>query len=174
MQIVKNDFDDDYFMEKALALAEKALFEGEFPVGCIIVYKNEIIATGSRTGTSGKDTNEIDHAEIVALRRFADLDSGIKDKSEITLYSTLEPCLMCYGAILLSGIGKIVYAYEDVMGGGTTCNLAKLNPLYKDRNITIIPDVLRQLSLGLFKEFFSSPDNRYWRGSLLEKYTLGL
>ena len=51
---------------------------------------------------------------------------------------------MCFGAILLSGIGKIVYAYEDVMGGGTCCDLTKLTPLYKNRKISIIPNILRK------------------------------
>ncbi len=94
------------------------------------------------------------------------------DRSEFTLFCTMEPCLMCFGAILLSGIGKIVYAYEDIMGGGTRCDLTKLPPLYKNRQISIVPNILREESLELFKTFFANPENNYWKGSLLAEYTL--
>ena len=117
-------------MKKALDLARQALDSGEFPVGCIVVHENEIVSTGSRIGTTGGAPNEIDHAEMVALRNLANRSIDA-DPGRMTLYCTLEPCLMCFGAILLSNIGKIVYAYEDVMGGGTGCDLNALNPLYK-------------------------------------------
>jgi len=79
---------------------------------------------------------------------------------------------MCLGAMILSGISEIVYAYEDVMGGGTSCDLTKLTPLYKDCRILIVPSILRKESLKLFKAFFKNPKNSYLRGSLLAGYTL--
>ena len=160
----------EYFMGKALELAEKALSAGEFPVGCVMVYQNEILVSGRRTHTAGKIINEIDHAEMVVLRRL----TKIKDikREKITLFCTLEPCLMCYGALLLNGIGEIVYAYEDVMGGGTSCDLTKLSPLYKNTRISIVPNILRNESLELFKAYFSNPETDYWRESLLASYTL--
>ncbi|MBU1181693.1 MAG: nucleoside deaminase, partial [Proteobacteria bacterium] len=85
---------------------------------------------------------------------------------------TMEPCLMCFGAILLSGIGKIVYAYEDVMGGGTGCGIDSLSPLYKNSPVKIIPGILRKESLEIFKAYFSNPSNSYCKGSLLADYTL--
>jgi len=162
--------DYEYFMGKALELAGKALLAGEFPVGCVMVYQNKVLVSGRRTYTAGKIINEIDHAEMVVLRRL----TKIKDieREKITLFCTLEPCLMCYGALLLNGIGEIVYAYEDVMGGGTSCDLTKLSPLYKNIRISIVPNILRNESLELFKEFFSNPENDYWRESLLASYTL--
>jgi tRNA(adenine34) deaminase len=78
---------------------------------------------------------------------------------------------MCYGAILLSGIREIVYAFEDVMGGATGCDLARLPPVYR-RRITLIPNVLREKSISLLKTYFSDPKNRYWEDSLLAGYTL--
>jgi tRNA(adenine34) deaminase len=120
-------------------------------------------------GTTGPGTNELDHAEIMALRKLEGLHS---DPSKMTLYATMEPCLMCFGAILIHRIGEVVYAYEDVMGGGTGCALTKMPALYRDGNIAIISNVLREKSLGLFKEFFSNPENSYWKGSLLAEYTL--
>ena len=161
----------NYFMEKALDLAREALSAGEFPVGCVMVYQDKILVTGSRTGTTGKSINEIDHAEIIALRKLAGLEENINPK-EITLFCTLEPCLMCYSALVLCGIGEIVYAYEDVMSGYTGCDLTKSAPLFRNNLIPVIPNILRDNSLELFKNYFSKSDNTYWRESLLASYTL--
>ena len=160
-------------MKAALRLAEIAHKEGEFPVGSVLVFKNEILATGTRKGTAGEFTNEVDHAEITALRNLAGRKEfdGI-NRQGITIYSTMEPCLMCFGAILLSGIGKIVYAYEDAMGGGTKSDPKDLSPLYKKSKISIISGILRRESLAIFKAYFSNPSNFYWKGSLLANYTL--
>ena len=84
----------------------------------------------------------------------------------------MEPCLMCYAALILAGIGKIVYAYEDVMGGGISCELSLLKPLYSNSPITVVADVLRTESLKLFQAYFSNPVNNYWKNSLLAEYTL--
>ena len=163
--------DNTYFMGQALALAENALAHNEFPVGCVIVHNDRILATGARTGSSGPRPNEIDHAEMVALRRLSVLPQA-QTPEKLRLFCTLEPCLMCFGAILLSGIGEIVYAYEDVMGGGTACQTDTLTPLYRDHKIGIIAHVQRQASLKLFQAFFASTDNHYWQDSLLARYTL--
>ena len=158
-------------MGKALEEARKALDSGEFPVGCVMAYENNIIVTSSRTGTTGNFINEIDHAEMAALRRLAEIKKNM-DRSKIIIFCTLEPCLMCYSAILLNGIGKIVYAYEDVMGGCTRCNLTKIAPLYKERQIKIVPNILRDKSMELFKVYFENQKNTYWKDSLLARYTL--
>ena len=163
--------DNTYFMGRALALAENALAHNEFPVGCVIVHNDRILATGARTGSSGPRPNEIDHAEMVALRRLSVLPQA-QTPENLRLFCTLEPCLMCFGAILLSGIGEIVYAYEDVMGGGTGCALEEMSALYKNSKISIISNVLRKESLALFTAFFSDPQNTYWQNSLLAEYTL--
>jgi tRNA(adenine34) deaminase len=160
----------ELFMEEALVAARKALDRGEFPVGCVIVHEGKIIATGSRQGTAGELFSETDHAEILALKQLE--GAAPVDRSHLTLYCTLEPCLMCFGAILISGIRHIVFAYEDVMGGGTRCDLGRMPPLYSSRTVTIVPHILRNKSLLLFKSFFSNPDNTYWKDSLLAAYTL--
>lgn len=161
----------EHFMSQALDQAKTALAAGEFPVGCVLVYQDKVLTTGSRKGTIGDRPNEIDHAEMIALKRFTDVTRKI-ESHRISLFTTLEPCLMCLGALILSGIGEIVYAYEDVMGGGTNCDLIRLNPLYKTHPVKIVSNILRQESLELFKAFFKNPENRYWQGSLLSQYTL--
>ena len=163
--------DDKHFMRAALVEAEKALAQGEFPVGCVLVSANQIVATGSRLGTTGNGKNEIDHAEMVALRQLIDRFPE-STPSSITAFSTMEPCLMCLGALLINRVTEIVYAYEDVMGGATSCRLSEIGPLYRNAHLKIRGNVLREESLALFKEFFAKPENAYWRDSLLARYTL--
>ncbi|MBF0412191.1 MAG: nucleoside deaminase [Desulfamplus sp.] len=169
---------DEHYMGLALAEASKAFDQGEFPVGCVIIFNNTLVASGSRRGTASleKYPSEIYHAEIRALQNF---ENSIADRTDIniipekcTLYSTMEPCLMCFGAIILSGIKHIVYAFEDPMGGGTSCDLEQLSPLYRESDIRVVPHILRDESLELFARFFSKKDNAYWKNSLLEEYTL--
>jgi len=163
--------DNAYFMGQALAQAEKALAQNEFPVGCVIVHNDRIVATGARLGSAGPRPNEIDHAEMMALRQLS-LVSESFTPGALRIFCTLEPCLMCFGALLLNGIREIVYAYEDVMGGGTACQTNKLTPLYRDHEIRMIGAVKRQASLRLFQTYFTNPDNQYWHASLLARYTL--
>ena len=160
-------------MEMALAQAKIAFARGEFPVGCVIVQGKEVIATGVRQGTNLGEPffSEIDHAEIRALKHLEKSNIEFCPEKSI-LFCTMEPCLMCFGAIILSGIKKIVYAYEDPMGGGTKCDLKKLPFLYQQCSIEIISGVLRQKSLDFFYDFFNKEDNLYWKNSYLEEYTL--
>lgn len=158
-------------MTIAIGLAQTALATGDFPVGSVIANGHTVIARGRRSGTTAGSANEVDHAEINSLRQLYAERPGI-DRSQLTIYCTMEPCLMCFAAILLSGIGRIVYAYEDVMGGGTGCDRSGLYPLYRDAQLVVIPGVLREKSLALFQRFFANPANDYWADSLLSRYTL--
>jgi tRNA(adenine34) deaminase len=164
--------DYDHFMKKALEEAQAALEAGEFPVGCVMVHDDKTLVSGARKGTTGDYPNEVDHAEMITLRRLFRLNSKINMR-EVTVFSTLEPCLMCFGALMISGIGKLVFAYEDAMGGGTVCDTANMTPLYQSSQMTIIPGILRNESLKLLKAFFSKPQNMYLRDSILATYTLG-
>jgi tRNA(adenine34) deaminase len=162
---------DTAFMAVALDHARRALDEEDFPVGCVIADDANVVAHGRRTGTAAAMTNELDHAEINALRSLHHCAPGF-DGSRLSIYCTMEPCLMCFSAILLSGISRIVYAYEDVMGGGTACDRSGMTPLYRDTEMTVVAGVLREKSLALFQRFFRRPGNDYWADSLLSRYTL--
>ncbi len=163
---------DEKFMRLALAEARAALAAGDFPVGCVITDGQRVVAAGFRTNSRGVMANEIDHAEMVALRHLAKSDPE-SPKDRLCLYSTLEPCLMCFGGILISGIHRIVYAFEDVMGGGTRCNRQEMPPLYRNIDLTIVPHVCREESIALMRAFFSNPDNRYLTDTLLARYVMG-
>jgi tRNA(adenine34) deaminase len=164
---------DEFFMEKALEQASKALENNEFPVGCVIVSDNKVLAKGKRKKSSSKIPSEIDHAEINTIREL-EKKFPLHEKSKMTIYCTMEPCLMCFSAITLSGFKRIVYAYEDVMGGGCSINKSLLPEFYQKRCPEITPNILRKESLLLFKKFFSSPANIYWKDSPLSRYTLSL
>ncbi len=157
------------YMQEALLEAKTALQNNDFPVGCVITGNDGILARGRRLNSSVK--NELDHAEIVALREL-NMNHPDKLRENLIAYSTMEPCLMCFSALLLSNVRTIVYSYEDVMGGGTNLVLEKLKPLYAAMTIEIIPGVLRSESLQLFQQFFSKDSSGYWQDSLLAKYTL--
>ncbi|XOF32524.1 MAG: nucleoside deaminase [Candidatus Electrothrix sp. YB6] len=160
---------DEHFMQEALSEARLALEAGEFPVGCVLVLDDLIIARDRRRNSEGTCSNEIDHAEMVTLRALL-AEQPALDCRRITVYSTLEPCLMCYSTLLLSGVRRFVWAYEDVMGGGTSLPLEQLAPLYQAMEAELVPDVLRSESLSLFGRFFTRYS--YWQDSILAEYTL--
>lgn len=157
-------------MQLALHQAREALDGGEFPVGCVIEHQGEVVATGRRVNSIGK-VNEMDHAEMVALRALLDSEYQL-NLAKVTVYSTMEPCLMCFTTLLVNGVRNFVFGYEDAMGGGTKLPLNMLPPLYSDLKVNVVGGVLRKQSLQLFQEFFSAPDNEYLKNSLLESYTL--
>lgn len=161
---------DEYFMDLALAQARAALAAGEFPVGCVIVATGRVVGEGRRSHSQG-EANELDHAEVAALRELLTREPAI-ERSGLTVYSTMEPCLMCFATLLLNGVRRIVYAYEDVMGGAAGLDLATLAPLYREMRLEVVPHLRRGESLALFREFFANPANGYWQGSLLAEYTL--
>jgi tRNA(adenine34) deaminase len=162
---------DIKFMKKAIHYASVALERGDFPVGCVITYQKDIISTGNRTSSAGQFSNELDHAEINALKNLgSQKKTSHINLQQLTLYSTLEPCLMCFGAILIHRIPRIVYALEDVMGGGTSLDRSVLPPLYATHDIEIVHGVCRQDSLHLFKDFFTNPKNHYLSGTYLANY----
>ncbi|MFW8601697.1 nucleoside deaminase [Desulfobacterota bacterium M19] len=163
----------ELFMFAALKEAEAALAGGEFPVGCVIVSAGEIVARGGRQHSrqsSAGPASELDHAEINALRALR-RQQPLLSTEGVTIYSTMEPCLMCYSTLLVNGIRRFIYAYEDVMGGGTNLPLERLSPLYRNMRPVITPGVLRSESLALFKNFFGGPQ-AYLRGTILAQYTL--
>ena len=106
--------DNERFMHRAMDLAMLAEREGNLPVGAVITLDGEVVAEG-RSAIWVPEFDATRHAEMEALRAVqADL-WGSSDK--MTLYTTLEPCLMCLGAILLHGIGTVVFGSADSYGG---------------------------------------------------------
>lgn len=124
---------DIEFMEKAIDLALKTEVNGNLPIGAIIVLDNEIIAKGSNT-LLVPYYNPKCHAEMNALDNVE--PTLWKRSNEMTCYTTLEPCCMCFGRLLLSGIGRIVFGALDTEGG-SGCLLNHLPRFYNQTNVPI-------------------------------------
>lgn len=105
--------DTDY-MRAALAEATVGAVEGEVPVGAVVVMDDDIVATGYNR--SVHDSDPSGHAEIIALRAAAD-DCGNHRLTNATLYVTLEPCVMCVGAIAQARVGRVVFGAYDKKAG---------------------------------------------------------
>ena len=119
---------DIFFMKEALKEAKKAYLKEEVPVGCVIVYNNEIIARAHNT--RHKNKSALDHAEILAIKKAnKKLNAWMLDNA--TIYVTLEPCLMCAGAIFQSRIKRVVYAASEPKFGSFGSIINVSNPEYK-------------------------------------------
>ena len=105
---------DEQFMQRALQLARRAEQEGEVPVGAVLVKNNEIVGEGWNRPITGHDPTA--HAEIQALRD-AGQRLGNYRLVETSLYVTLEPCIMCVGAIMHARVQRLVYASTDPRAG---------------------------------------------------------
>src|SRR5258708_4367777 len=105
---------DEYYMQQALKEAQKAYDEDEVPIGAVVVMGNKIIARGHNQ--TEKLTDSTAHAEIIALTSAFNY-LGSKYLPEATIYITVEPCLMCAGALYWSKIGRVVYGAEDEKNG---------------------------------------------------------
>lgn len=175
-------------MERAIILGRKALEAGEFPVGCVITNGSTVIGEGSRIGSKGDVANELEHAEIMAIRNcYEKVGTWPGRLGPLTCYTTLEPCLMCLGALLINGVKRVVFGYEDVMGGACGIDLTKriawkshevpcegliMDYIYKGQEIEIVGGILRDQCLDLFEEFYKKPESKYLDGTLLKEYTL--
>lgn len=107
-------FDDNYFMKEALRQAQLAYDAGEIPIGAVVTWGTRIIARGHNQTEQLNDSTA--HAEMIALTAaFNSINS--KYLQEATLYVTIEPCLMCSGALYWSKIGRIVYGGRDEKNG---------------------------------------------------------
>ncbi|HEY8937790.1 MAG TPA: nucleoside deaminase [Cyclobacteriaceae bacterium] len=118
-------YTDEYFMREALKEAQKAFEIKEIPVGAVVVCKNRIIARAHNQ--TEKLTDATAHAEMLAVTAAANY-LGSKYLSECTLYVTLEPCVMCAGALHWVQLQKLVYGASDVQRGFSLVNSKLLHP----------------------------------------------
>lgn len=112
-------------MQQALSEAKKAALVGEVPVGAVVVFNNRIIARGHNQ--TERLTDVTAHAEIIALTAAAEY-LGSKYLDECTLYVTLEPCVMCAGALAWAQLGRLVYAASDDKRGFMRFGKTVLHP----------------------------------------------
>ena len=108
------DVADSHFLNRAIELALATEAQGNFPIGAVITLGSNIVATGANQSFQ-PCAHPGRHAEIMALRQIP--DELVSRLPEMTCYTTLEPCLMCFGALVLHGLGRVVFGANDPLGG---------------------------------------------------------
>ena len=141
---------DEHYMKQALKEAQRAFDEGEVPVGAIIVMNERIIAKGYNQVE--KLTDSTAHAEIIALTAAFNF-LGSKYLPEAVLYVTVQPCLMCSGALYWSKIGKVVYGAEDEKNGYKRI-AGEQSPFHPKSIVT--GGILQNECAQLMKDFFKA------------------
>jgi tRNA(adenine34) deaminase len=139
---------DEYFIRQALIQAQKAFEEDEVPIGAVVVINNKIIARGYNQVERLNDPTA--HAEIIALTSAFNY-LGSKYLPDATLYVTIEPCLMCAGAMYWSKIGRIVYGAADEKNG--YLHMPKGNSPFHPKT-ELIKGILQEECAELIKTFF--------------------
>ena len=143
--------DDEYWMGIALREAGKAGERGEVPIGAVVVRDGKILGRGYNLRESKDDPTA--HAELIAIRKAAAKAGGWRLTGS-TLYVTLEPCIMCMGAILLSRVQKVVFGCYDPKGGAA----GSLYDLSDDRRLNhrveLVQGVLEQQCGSILSGFF--------------------
>jgi tRNA(adenine34) deaminase len=142
---------DERFMRLALAEAEAARALGDVPVGAVAVHEGRVIGRGHNRREA--DANPLRHAELAAL------DEAARELKAwrllgVTLYVTLEPCVMCAGALVLSRIDRLVYAAPDPKAGAVTSIFRVLDEPRLNHRVQVTQGVLAAEASELLKTFF--------------------
>jgi tRNA(adenine34) deaminase len=138
--------DHEYFMKRALQQAQLASEDGEIPVGAVVVSEGQIIAKAHNQTERLNDITA--HAEMLAITAAAN-NIGGKYLTNCTLYVTLEPCVMCAGALYWSQIGTLVFGASDLKRGFMRLSSQLLHP-----KTEVLHGVLAEESKQLLKQFF--------------------
>lgn len=140
-------YDDEYFMRIALEEARSAFEEGEVPVGGVIVSGNDVIARGHNLVIRLNDPTA--HVEMQLITCASDY-IGSRYLADCTLYVTLEPCVMCAGALFWSQIGRVVYGTADPKRGASSIGQRIYHPKTK-----IVGGVMEKECAEILKDFFN-------------------
>jgi len=141
------------FMQVALEEARAVAEDGEVPIGAAVVLDGRVIArAGNRTI---RDNDPTAHAEVVALREAAGAVGNYR-LNGATLYVTLEPCLMCAGAMIQARIARLVYGADDPKGGAVRTCFSVLSDPRLNHRVEFTPEVLATESAALLQGFFAA------------------
>ena len=138
-------------MRQALAAAREAQARGEVPIGTCIVSENQLVAiAGNRTRT---DCDPTAHAEIVALREAARILGNYR-LTEVDVYSTIEPCAMCAGALIQARVRRLIYGAPDDRAGAVRSRFQICDTDFLNHCIEVRAGVLEEECRALMQEFF--------------------
>ena len=142
---------DQFWVRYALGLARRAVEEGEVPVGAVIVRGDELVSEGWNRPISTHDPTA--HAEIVALREAGKIESNYRLPGA-TLYVTLEPCVMCVGAIMHARIKRVVYGADDPRAGAAGSAFSLLGSDEFNHSVEVEGGILAEECGDILREFF--------------------
>ena len=142
---------DIVWMQHALELAYRAESESEVPVGAVVVYNNNIIGEGWNRPIIDNDPTA--HAEIMALRSAAKNINNYR-LLDTTLYVTLEPCIMCSGAIIHSRVRRVVYGAQDIKAGAVESAFSILGTDCLNHKVDVTGGVLATKCSEVLSDFF--------------------
>ncbi len=142
---------DESFLNAALELARRAEAAGEVPVGAVVVLDGEIIGRGYNSPIRLSDPTA--HAEILALREAAASVRNYRLENA-TMYATLEPCVMCAGALVSARIRRLVFGARDLRFGGVRSKFQLADSDLLNHRVEIVEGVLAAECLALVKRFF--------------------
>jgi tRNA(adenine34) deaminase len=145
--------DDEGFMREALAWARRAADHDDVPVGCVLVERGAVLAAGENRREADADPTA--HAEVVALRAAARA-RGRWRMDGVTAYVTLEPCVMCAGALLYARVDRVVIAALDEKAGAVGSRYNVLADPRLMHEPTLAYDVLADESAALLRAFFET------------------
>ena len=145
--------EDENYMRMALDLARAAAQAGEVPVGAIVVSDDHVIGRGRNSPVSMADPTA--HAEILALREAAATVHNYR-LTGATLYVTLEPCVMCAGAVVAARISRVVFGARDLRFGGIRSKFRLADTDLLNHRAEIVEGVLGADCTELMRDFFSS------------------
>lgn len=148
---------DQHWMARALELAQQAVTAEEVPVGAVIVHENSIIAAAHNQRESLHDPTA--HAEMIAITQAA-ASIGDWRLENTTMYVTLEPCLMCAGAILQSRVPRVVFGAADPKGGAVESLYKVLQDSRLNHCCEITSGIMADRCGGILTEFFSARRRR--------------
>jgi len=143
--------EDQKWMHEALGLADHAMSQQEVPVGAVVVFENKIIGKGWNQPIASHDPSA--HAEIIALRDAANTLGNYR-LLNTTLYVTLEPCVMCVGAILHSRIKRLVFGAYDSKTGAAGSVFDVLSDTRHNHMVEVQGGVLEKQSVEMLQTFF--------------------
>lgn len=142
---------DEYWMRHALSLARRAWEQGEVPVGAVLVQNDRVIGEGWNLPIGQHDPTA--HAEIMALRQGGKVLENYR-LLDTTLYVTLEPCVMCAGAMVHSRISRLVYGAHDIKSGAAGSLLDVLGHPGMNHQVELHSGVLAEECAAMLSDFF--------------------
>lgn len=149
--VSESEFTHEYWMRHALTLAKRAWDEGEVPVGAVLVHENKAIGEGWNRPIGRHDPTA--HAEIMALRQGGAVLQNYR-LLDTTLYVTLEPCVMCAGAMVHSRISRLVFGARDAKTGAIGSLMDVLGHPGMNHQVDVIEGLLAPECSAMLSEFF--------------------